>query len=65
MPTLVTPVGRLPAFLSEAVMLLHHSAQPDAEHIRFVHACLGSPPPNYLLAGCGREMQGETLTCIV
>jgi hypothetical protein len=49
MPTPATPIGPLPEFSAQSVMLLHHSAQPDAEHIRFVHACLGSPTPTIFL----------------
>ena len=37
------------------VLLMHQSAQqPIAEHIRFVHACLGSPPPNTFLRAVSR-----------
>ncbi len=39
----------LPTYEANQVKLLHHTAQSIAEHIRFVHACLGNPPPTTFL----------------
>jgi hypothetical protein len=39
----------LPTFEANQVKLLHHTSQPIAEHIRFVHACLGNPRPTTFL----------------
>ena len=38
-----------PALADRQVLLLHHTAHPDADHVRFIHACLGSPTPTTFL----------------
>jgi hypothetical protein len=39
---------------NKQVLLLHHQSDPDAEHIQFVHATLGSPPPTTFLKAAVR-----------
>jgi hypothetical protein len=46
MPERQEPSHHIPAYGKEKVVLLHHPFNPDAEHIRFVHASLGNPPPS-------------------
>ena len=55
MPEYHEPVGPLPAFTASQVFLLHQVAsQPEAEHVRFVHATLGSSPPTTFLKAVAR-----------
>jgi hypothetical protein len=44
----------LPTYEPNQVLLLHHTSPADAEHVRFVHACLGSPPPTTFLRAVAR-----------
>ena len=55
MPEYHEPQGPLPAFSANQVLLLHQtSSQPLAEHVQFVHAALGSPPPTTFLRAVAR-----------
>ena len=54
LPNSSTTAHKLPTYETNQVLLLHHTAPADAEHIRFVHACLGSPPPTTILRAVAR-----------
>ncbi len=54
MPELQLPCKLVPAYAADQIRLSHHPADPDAEHIRFVHAALKSPPPSTFLKAVAR-----------
>jgi hypothetical protein len=60
MPKRASPSCNYPAFERGQVLLLHQSAQePDAAHVRCVHAALGNPPPTtFLRAVAGGFING-------
>jgi hypothetical protein len=51
-----------PDYGANQVTLLHQTATPEAEHIRFVHASLGHPTPTTFLNAVARFVQFPRLT---
>jgi hypothetical protein len=54
LPCAQQTLSPLPPYESNQVLLLHQTSQTDAEHVCFIHACLGSPPPTTFLRAVAR-----------